>query len=147
MTGTVQFHRVLTSTPEKVWRACTQPDAFARWLPPNGFTGRMTQMDVKLGGAWRGYFTNFTTGTEIHFGGKYVELSENECIAYTASFDDPNLPGEMTTRVLIRSVSCGVEINITQTGIPDVIPTDSCYLGWQESLEHLRRLVEPNIPS
>lgn len=147
MTGTVQFHRVLTSTPEKVWRAFTQPDAFARWLPPNGFTGRMTQMDVKLGGGWRGYFTNFTTGTEIHFGGKYVELSENECIAYTASFDDPNLLGEMTTRVLIRSVSCGVEINITQIGIPDVIPTDSCYLGWQESLEHLRRLVEPNIPS
>ncbi|MGL4574517.1 MAG: SRPBCC family protein [Burkholderiaceae bacterium] len=146
MSGTVQFHRVLTSTPEKIWRAFTQPDAFARWLPPNGFTGRISQLDVKPGGAWRGYFTNFTTGTEIHFGGKYVEVRENECIAYTASFDDPNLPGEMTTRVLIKPVSVGVEIHITQSGIPDVIPTEACTLGWQESLRHLARLVEPNIP-
>jgi uncharacterized protein YndB with AHSA1/START domain len=145
MTGTVQFHRILTSTPEKIWRALTQPDAFARWLPPNGFTGRITQMDVKLGGQWRGYFTNFTTGTEIHFGGKYLELRENECIAYTARFDDTNLPGEMTTRVLIKPVSVGVEIHITQSGIPDVIPTEACSLGWQESLAALARLVEPNI--
>lgn len=146
MSGTVQFHRVLTSTPEKIWRAFTQPDAFARWLPPNGFVGKITQLDAKVGGTWRGYFTNFTTQSEIHFGGKYIELKENECIAYTASFDDPNLPGEMTTRVTIKSVSVGVEIHITQTGIPDVIPTEACALGWQESLKHLARLVEPNIP-
>ena len=146
MTGTVQLHRVLTSTPEKIWRAFTQADAFARWLPPNGFVGRIEKMDVKVGGAWRGSFTNFTTGSVIHFGGNYLELIENECIAYTARFDDPNLPGEMTTRVLMKAVSCGVEVNITQSGIPDVIPTDGCYLGWQESLRNLARLVEPNIP-
>jgi uncharacterized protein YndB with AHSA1/START domain len=146
MTGIVQFHRILTSTPEKIWRAYTQPDAFARWLPPNGFTGRITQMDVKVGGAWRGYFTNFTTGGEIHFGGKYTELRENECIAYTSSMDDPVFAGEMTTRVLIKPVSLGVEINIMQSGIPAVIPVEACYLGWQESLQHLAKLVEPNIP-
>jgi uncharacterized protein YndB with AHSA1/START domain len=147
MSGTVQLHRVFTSTPAKIWRAFTQPEAFARWLPPNGFVGRITQMDVKVSGAWRGSFTNFTTQGEIHFGGQYVELRENECIAYTAAFDDPNLPGEMTTRVLIKPVSCGVDIHITQTGIPDVIPVDGCYLGWQESLAHLKLLVEPNIPN
>lgn len=146
MTGTVQLHRVLTSTPEKIWRAFTQADAFARWLPPNGFVGRIETLEARVGGAWRGSFTNFTSGSVIHFGGKYLELRENECIAYTASFDDPNLPGEMTTRVLIKAVSCGVDIHITQSGIPDVIPTDGCYLGWQESLRHLARLVEPNIP-
>ena len=145
-TGTVQLHRVLTSTPEKIWRAFTQPDAFARWLPPNGFVGRIETMEVKLGGAWRASFTNFTTGRMIHFGGKYLELRENECIAYTASFDDPNLPGEMTTRVQIKPVSVGVEIHITQSGIPQMIPLEGCYLGWQESLKHLARLVEPNIP-
>jgi uncharacterized protein YndB with AHSA1/START domain len=146
MTGTVQLHRVLTSTPEKIWRAFTQADAFARWLPPNGFVGRIETLEARVGGAWRGSFTNFTSGSVIHFGGKYLELRENECIAYTASFDDPNLPGEMTTRVLIKAVSCGVDIHITQSGIPDVIPTEGCYLGWQESLRHLARLVEPNIP-
>ena len=145
-TGTVQLHRVLTSTPEKIWRAFTQPDAFARWLPPNGFVGRIETMEVKLGGAWRASFTNFTTGRMIHFGGKYLELRENECIAYTASFGDPNLPGEMTTRVQIKPVSVGVEIHITQSGIPQMIPLEGCYLGWQESLKHLARLVEPNIP-
>jgi uncharacterized protein YndB with AHSA1/START domain len=146
MTGTVQFHRILTSTPEKIWRAFTQADAFTRWLPPHGFTGRITQMDVKPGGVWRGYFTNFTTGVQIHFGGNYLELRENESIAYTARFDAPHLPGEMTTRVSIKAVSVGVEIHITQSGIPDVIPVDGCYLGWQESLQNLARLVEPNIP-
>jgi uncharacterized protein YndB with AHSA1/START domain len=146
MTGTVQLHRVLTSTPEKIWRAFTQADAFARWLPPDGFVGRIETLEARVGGAWRGSFTNFTSGSVIHFGGKYLELRENECIAYTASFDDPNLPGEMTTRVLIKAVSCGVDIHITQSGIPDVIPTEGCYLGWQESLRHLARLVEPNIP-
>ncbi len=146
MTGTVQLHRVLTSTPEKIWRAFTQPDAFARWLPPNGFVGRIEKMEARVGGAWRGSFTNFTTGSVIHFGGNYLELKENECIAYTARFDDPNLPGEMTTRVTIKAVSVGVEIHITQSGIPDVIPVEGCYLGWQESLRNLARLVEPNIP-
>ncbi|MFM7330769.1 MAG: SRPBCC domain-containing protein [Brachymonas sp.] len=120
MTGAVQLHRVLTSTPEKIWRAFTQADAFARWLPPNGFVGRIEMLDAKVGGEWRGYFTNFTTGSEIHFGGKYVELKENEIIAYTARFDGANLPGEMTTRVLIKpanlGMGVGVEINITQSG-------------------------------
>jgi uncharacterized protein YndB with AHSA1/START domain len=144
--NSVSLHRVLTSTPEKIWRAFTQPDAFARWLPPNGFVGRISQMDVKLGGAWRGSFTNFTSGNEMFFGGNYLELRENECIAYTAKFDDPHLSGEMTTRVRIKPVSVGVEIHITQSGIPRMIPTEACYLGWQESLRHLARLVEPNIP-
>lgn len=146
MTGTVQFHRVLTSTPEKIWRAFIQADAFARWLPPNGFTGHVHNQDVKVGALWRLHFTNFSTGSEIHFGGKYIELRENECIAYTSAFDDPNLPGEMTTRVTIKVVSVGVEIHCSQSGIPSTIPVEACYLGWQESLEHLKRLVEPNIP-
>jgi uncharacterized protein YndB with AHSA1/START domain len=145
-TGTITAHRVLTSTPEKIWRAFTQPYAFARWLPPNGFTAHVYKMDVKVDGTYRMSFTNFTTNGEMFFGGKYLELVENEGIAYTASFEDPNLPGEMTTRVTIKPVSVGVEINVTQTGIPAMIPTESCYLGWQESLRHLARLVEPNIP-
>jgi uncharacterized protein YndB with AHSA1/START domain len=146
MTNTVQLHRVLTSTPAKIWRAFTQPYAFARWLPPNGFTARVYEMDVKLGGKWRMSFTNFTTGGEMFFGGRYLELKRQECIAYTAEFDDPNLAGEMTTRVTIKPVSVGVEIHITQSGIPPMIPVEACYLGWQESLKHLARLVEPNIP-
>ncbi|MES2954161.1 MAG: SRPBCC family protein [Pseudomonadota bacterium] len=144
--GTITAHRVLTSTPEKIWRAFTQPDAFARWLPPNGFVAHVYGMDVKVGGSYRMSFTNFTTGGEMFFGGNYLELRENEGIAYTASFEDANLPGEMTTRVTIKPVSVGVEIHITQSGIPAVIPTEACYLGWQESLRHLARLVEPNIP-
>jgi uncharacterized protein YndB with AHSA1/START domain len=146
MTGTVKLHRVLTSTPEKIWRAFTQPDAWARWLPPNGFTGHVYEMDVKVGGRYRMSFTNFTTGSDIFFWGTYLELQPNECIAYTAQFEDPNLPGEMTTRVLIKPVSVGVELHITQSGIPVVIPVEGCYLGWQESLKHLARLVESNIP-
>jgi uncharacterized protein YndB with AHSA1/START domain len=146
MSNTVTLHRVFTSTPEKIWRAFTQPDAFARWLPPNGFTGHIDEMDVKVGGKWRGYFTNFTTNSRISFGGHYVELKPHEAIAYTARFDDPNLPGEMTTRVTIKPVSVGVEIHITQSGIPEMIPAEACSLGWQESLQHLAKLVEPNIP-
>ena len=145
-TNSVSLHRVLTSTPDKIWRAFTEPDAFARWLPPNGFTAHVYEMNVKVGGTWRMSFTNFTTHGEMAFGGNYLELRENECIAYTASFEDPNLPGEMTTRVTIKPVSVGVEIHITQSGIPSMIPTEACYLGWQESLRHLARLVEPNIP-
>jgi uncharacterized protein YndB with AHSA1/START domain len=144
--GTIHAHRVLTSTPEKIWRAFTKADAFARWLPPNGFTAHVYEMNVQVGGLWRMSFTNFTTDNEFFFGGKYLELRPNESIAYTARFDDPNLPGEMTTRVVIKPVLVGVEINVTQSGIPSVIPTEACYLGWQESLRHLARLVEPNIP-
>jgi uncharacterized protein YndB with AHSA1/START domain len=144
--NTVEFHRVLTTTPEKIWRAFTVPDAFARWLPPNGFFMRVHEMDVKVGGAWRGSFTNMTTNAEIMFGGRYLELKPFESIAYTASFDDSNLPGEMTTRVSIKAVSVGAELRIVQSGIPSVIPVDGCYLGWQESLAALARLVEPNIP-
>ncbi len=145
-TNSVSLHRVLTSTPEKIWRAFTLPDAFARWLPPNGFTAHVYEMNVKVGGMYRMSFTNFSTNSEMFFGGKYLELRENECIAYTASFEDPNLPGEMTTRVTIKPVSVGVEIHATQSGIPAMIPTEACYLGWQESMRHLARLVEPNIP-
>ena len=146
MSNTIQLHRVLTSTPEKIWRAFTRPDAFCRWLPPNGFTAHLHEHDVRIGGRWRMHFTNFTTDTDIHFGGTYIELRENECITYTARFDDPNLPGEMTTHVTIKPVSVGAEIHITQSGIPEAIPPEACYLGWQESLQHLAKLVEPNIP-
>ncbi len=144
--NSVSLHRVLASTPEKIWRAFTQPDAFARWLPPNGFVAHVYEMDVKVGGTYRMSFTNFTTNGQMFFGGAYTELRENECIAYTASFEDANLPGEMTTRVTVKPVSVGVEIHITQSGIPSMIPTEACYLGWQESLRHLARLVEPEIP-
>jgi uncharacterized protein YndB with AHSA1/START domain len=144
--NTIQGHRVLTSTPDKIWRAFTQADAFARWLPPNGFTGHVYEMDVKVGGNYRMSFTNFTTGSELFFGGTYLELRPGECIAYTAQFEDSNLPGVMTTRVTIKPVSVGVEIHFTQSGIPSMIPTEACYLGWQESLRNLARLVEPNIP-
>ncbi len=145
--NTIEIHRILTSTPDKIWRAFTQADAFARWLPPNGFTGHVHEMDVKVGGSYRMSFTNFTTGDVIFFGGKYLELRAGEYIAYTSQFEDPNLPGEMTTRVTIKPVSVGVEIHATQSGIPAVIPLEACYLGWQESLRHLARLVEPNIPN
>lgn len=144
--GTVRLHRVLASTPEKVWLAFTQPDAMARWLPPNGFFAHMYQQEVKEGGSYRMSFTNVTTQGESFFGGRYLEVRPHEHIAYTASFEDPNLPGEMTTRVDIKPVSVGVEIHIVQSGIPAAIPTEACYLGWQESLRHLARLVEPNIP-
>ena len=145
-TGTVELHRVFTCTPEKIWRAFTQPDAFARWLPPNGFTAHVYEMNVTVGASYRMSFTNFTTGGEMFFGGTYLELVPNQCIAYTASFEDPHLPGEMTTRVTIKPVAVGVEIHCIQSGIPSMIPTEACYLGWQESLRHLARLVEPNIP-
>ena len=145
-THTVQLHRVLTTTPEKIWRAFTQPKAFARWLPPNGFVGHIEKMEVKVGGAWRGSFINFTSGHEMFFGGNYVELKPNEIIAYTSRFDDPNIPGEMTTRITLKAVSVGTEMHAIQSGIPSKIPIEACYLGWQESLLNLARLVEPNIP-
>lgn len=145
-TNSVHFHRVLRTTPEKVYKAFTDPQAFTRWLPPCGFTAKVHEMDAKVGGSYKMSFTNFTTGNSHSFGGKYLELVPGKRIAYTAAFDDPNLPGEMRTTVDITSVSCGVEINIKQEGIPSVIPTEACYLGWQESLVFLAKLVEPEIP-
>lgn len=144
-TNTVRFHRVLRTTPEKIYRAFTDPDAMARWLPPNGFTAKVHQMDAKVSGTYKMSFTNFTTGNGHSFGGTYLELG-HERIRYSNKFDDPNLPGEMQTTVTLKQVSCGTELNIVQEGIPDAIPVEACYLGWQESLESLARLVEPEIP-
>lgn len=145
-TNSVHFHRVFRTTPEKVYKAFTQADAFARWLPPCGFTAKIHHLDARVGGTYKMSFTNFTTGNSHSFGGTYVELTPYKRIAYTAKFDDPNLPGEMKTTVDLTAVSCGVEIKITQDGIPAVIPADACYLGWQESLAFLAKLVEPEIP-
>ena len=145
-TGTVKFHRVIRSTPDRLYRAFLDPAAMAKWLPPNGFTGTVHQMDAKVGGSWRMSFTNFTSGGGHSFGGKYLELVPGERLRYTSVFDDPNLPGEMQTTVLLRHVPpFGTEINITQEGIPAVIPVEACYLGWQESLALLTRLVEAEI--
>lgn len=145
-TGTVKFHRVLRAPPERIYRAFVDADAMAKWLPPNGFTGKVHHMDAKIGGAYRMSFTNFSTGRSHDFGGTYVELVPHTRIRYTARFDDPNLPGEMQTTIVLRKVSCGTELNITQEGIPEAIPPESCYLGWQESLTLLTKLVEAEIP-
>lgn len=145
-TNTVRLHRVLRATPERVYRAFLDADAMAKWLPPNGFTGKVHQIDAKVGGTYKMSFTNFTTGHSHSFGGKYLELVPNKLIRHTDRFDDPNLPGEMQTTVAITQVSVGVEVNITQEGIPAVIPLDACYLGWQESLTLLAKLVETEIP-
>lgn len=146
MSNTVRLHRVLTAKPEKVYRAFITPDAMARWLPPNGFTATVHKMDARVGGKHKMSFTNFTTGKSHSFGGEYRELVPNERLRYTDVFDDPNLPGEMEVTVTLKAVSVGTEINIVQSGIPDAIPLEACYLGWQESLRHLARLVEPEIP-
>ena len=145
-TNKVQLHRVLTAAPEKIFRAFTDPDAMASWLPPYGFIAKVHSMDVKEGGSYKMSFTNFTTGNSHSFGGEYLEIKPNELIKYTDRFDDPNLPGEMITTIQLKAVSCGTELFATQEGIPDAIPTEMCYLGWQESLDKLKRLVEPNIP-
>ena len=142
----VKIHRVLTAEPEKVFKAFTDADAMASWLPPYGFTCKVQHMDVKVGGTYKMSFTNFTTGNSHSFGGEYLEIKPNELIKYTDQFDDPNMPGQMITTIELKKVLCGTEIFATQTGIPDVIPTEMCYLGWQESMEKLKRLVEPNIP-
>lgn len=142
----VSFHRVLKASPEKVYRAFTEALAIASWLPPYGFLCTVHEMDAKVGGTYKMSFTNFTTGGSHSFGGKYVELNPNEFLKYTDSFDDPNLPGEMTTTVTLRKNLAGTDIKITQTGIPAAIPADMCYLGWQESLAKLAKLVEPEIP-
>lgn len=145
-TGTVKLHRVLRADPERIYRAFLDADAMAKWLPPYGFTCRVQHLDARVGGSFRMSFTNFTTGNGHSFGGDYLELLPNEKIRYTDKFDDPNLPGEMQTTVSLQAVSCGTELSIVQEGIPAVIPTEMCYLGWQESLEQLAKLVEPNIP-
>lgn len=144
--NTVQLHRVLTSPPEKVFRAFTEPDAMASWLPPYGFTARVHNMDVKEGGSYKMSFTNFTTRNSQSFGGEYLEIIPNKLIKHTDRFDDPNLPGEMITTIKLIAVSVGTELQILQEGIPAEIPVEMCYLGWQESLDKLKKLVEPNIP-
>lgn len=146
MPSTIRLHRVLKTSPEKVYRAFTDPDAYAKWLPPDGFTAKVHQIDVKVGGGYKMSFTNFTTGKAQSFGGKFVELKPNELIRYTDVFDDPNMQGEMKNTIQLKKVSVGTELTITQEGVPDVIPADGCYLGWQDSLVNLARLVEPEIP-
>ena len=145
MTQTITLHRVLRCPPERVWRAFTTPEAFAKWLPPHGFYATVHAMEAAVGGAWRMSFTNLTTGAGHSFGGRYLELVPGQRLRYTASFDDPNLPGEMTTTVELRAVFCGTELRVTQEGIPAVIPAEACYLGWQESLQLLAQLAEPEI--
>jgi uncharacterized protein YndB with AHSA1/START domain len=144
--NTVRLHRVLRAKPEKLFRAFTDAEALARWLPPNGFTCKVDQYEAKVGGTFKMAFRNFTSGNAHSFGGKYLEIVPNERLRYTDVFDDPNLPGQMVTTVVMKAVACGTELNIVQEGIPEAIPVEMCYLGWQESLEHLARLVEPEIP-
>jgi uncharacterized protein YndB with AHSA1/START domain len=145
-TGTVRLHRVLRAPPERIYRAFLQPEAMAKWLPPYGFTCKVHQMDAKVGGSYKMSFTNFTTTNGHSFGGAYRELILNEKILYTSKFDNPHLPGEMLTTASLKKVLCGTEIHIVQEGIPEMIPLEMCYLGWQESLEQLAKLVEPEIP-
>lgn len=144
--STIRLHRVLRATPERIYRAFLDADAMAKWLPPNGFTGRVHRMEATVGGTYHMSFTNFTTGSSHSFGGTYLELKPHELIRYTNVFDDPNLPGEMQTTIILKEVFCGTELNITQEGIPSIIPVEACYMGWQESLTLLAQLVEPEIP-
>lgn len=146
MSNKVRLHRVFTASPEKVFRAFTDADAIASWLPPNGFVCKVHKFDPKVGGTYKMSFTNFTTGNSHSFGGEYLEIIPNQRLKYSDVFDDPNLPGEMVTTIDMKPVTCGTELTATQEGIPDMIPAEMCYLGWQESLEKLKRLVEPNIP-
>lgn len=145
-TNNVSLHRVLTASPEKVFRAFSDANAMAAWLPPYGFLGVVHELDFKEGGRYKMSFVNFSTGNQHSFGGEFVEVRPNEFLQYTDQFDDPNLPGQMTTSVWLKKVSCGTELKITQEGIPAAIPAEMCYLGWQESLEKLKKLVEPEIP-
>ena len=145
MPSTIRLHRVLRATPERVYRAFLDPDAMVKWLPPNGFTGKVHKMDARVGGSHRMSFTNFSTGKSHSFGGTYRELAPHERICYTDKFDDPNLPGAMQVTITLKKVSCGTELNISQEGVPDVIPAEACYLGWQESLTLLAKLVEAEI--
>jgi uncharacterized protein YndB with AHSA1/START domain len=144
--NTIRLHRVLRAPPERVYRAFLDADAMAKWLPPNGFTCKVHHMDAKVGGGYKMSFTNFTTGKGHSFGGKYVELVPNEKIRYTDKFEDPNMPGEMSATITLKKVFCGTELNIVQEGVPEMIPAEMCYLGWQESLILLAKLVEAEIP-
>ena len=144
--NTVRLHRVLKATPERVYKAFLDPDAMVKWLPPHGFTGKVHEMDARVGGGYRMSFTNFGTGKSHSFGGKYVELTPVERIRYTDRFDDPNLPGEMAVTISLKKVLCGTELSIVQENIPAAIPVEFCYLGWQESLSLLANVVEPEIP-
>ena len=144
--STIRLHRVLRAPPERVFRAFTNPDAMAKWLPPNGFTGKVHQMEVREGGTHKMSFTNFTSGKSHSFGGKYLEVKPNERLRYTDRFDDPNLPGEMQVTVTFKKVPSGTELNVVQEGVPEAIPADACHVGWGESLALLAKLVEPEIP-
>jgi uncharacterized protein YndB with AHSA1/START domain len=144
--STIRLHRVLRASPKVVYRAFLDADAMAKWLPPNGFTGRVHQLDAKIGGSYKMSFTNFATGKSESFGGEYLDLVPNELIRHTDQFDDKNLPGEMQTTIALKKVSVGTEVNILQEGVPEAIPAEACYLGWQQSLELLSRLVEAEIP-
>lgn len=146
MPNTVRLHRVLRTTPERIYRAFIDPDAMSKWLPPNGFTGKVHHLDAKVGGTYKMSFTNFTNGQSHSFGGEYLELVPNERIRHTDKFDDPNLPGEMQVTISLKKVMIGTELNVIQEGIPDMIPVEACYLGWQESLALLAMLVEAEIP-
>jgi uncharacterized protein YndB with AHSA1/START domain len=144
--NTVRLHRVLRATPERVYRAFLDPDAMVKWLPPHGFTGKIHELDARVGGGYRMSFTNFSTGKSHSFGGKYIELTPNVRIRHTDRFDDPNMPGEMQVTISLQKVACGTELTVVQEGIPPEIPLEFCYLGWQESLVLLAQLVEPEIP-
>jgi uncharacterized protein YndB with AHSA1/START domain len=146
MPNTIRFHRVLRATPAKVYRAFLDAEAMAKWLPPNGFTGKVHHIDARVGGTYQMSFTNFSTGRSHSFGGTYAELVPDERIRYTDRFDDPNMPGEMQVTISLKKVSCGTELNIVQEGVPDFIPPEACCLGWQESLTLLAKLVEAEIP-
>jgi uncharacterized protein YndB with AHSA1/START domain len=145
-TSTIRLHRVLRATPDRVYRAFLDAEALAKWLPPNGFTCKVHELDAKVGGSYRMSFTNFTTKKSHTFGGKYLELVPGERLRYSDRFDDPNLPGEMITTIAIKPVSCGVDLNVVQEGVPEMIPAEMCYLGWQDSLMLLAKLVETEIP-
>lgn len=146
MNNTVTLHRVLAATPEKVFRAFSDADAYSTWVPPYGFICKVQQMDFRVNGSYKMSFTNFSTGNTHSFGGEFLEIKPNELIKNTDRFDDPNMPGEMITTVRLKKVSCGTDLHIVQEGIPDAIPVEMCYLGWQDSLEKLKKLVEPKIP-
>lgn len=142
----ISLLRIIKASTEKVYKAFVEADALASWIPPNGFTGKVHSLDLNVGGKYKMSFTNFTTGNSHSFGGEYLEIIPNELLVYTDEFEDPNLPGQIITRVELRKVVCGTELIVSQEGIPDVIPAEMCYLGWQESLDKLKCLVEPNIP-
>ena len=146
MTHTIKLHRVLRAPAERVYRAFLDADALAKWLPPHGFSGKVHVLDARVGGSYRMSFTHFGSGNSHSFGGEYLELVPNEKLIYTATFDDPNLPGQMQTTIALRSVFCGTEMAVVQQGVPEVIPPEACYMGWQESLALLAQLVEPEIP-